>query len=534
MKCRIALLVTAVSVLLLMGLNLLWYQQAGEEEIPQRVWHHELAAQADTTLGTVSVPADGMVNENFATHLPLVIIDTFGEEIVNYKYYDLETDSFIYQQGIDPYISMKISIVDHPEMVNTLSDEPTMSALGRIKIRGNSSAVLSRAKKQYLLKLEDENGDNLPLEILGMEASDTWILNGTLTDRSYLRNYLAFNTAGELDPYTPDIRMCEVVLKTRDEYEYLGLYGMYEKIEQGEGRVDIPAVSNPISIEDRSYILQRDRKDPDSYSMAVWSTENQRGNNWISLEYPSPENITEEYWEYIQNDIRQIEEILYSEDKVEFLRYPTVLDVDSFVDYFILNEFFSNYDAGWNSTFLYKTQEGKVAVGPVWDFDGAMDNYDTQLMEINAVAFSDAPWFRQLLRSESFVNKVEQRYRELRAGLLSDENIQQKIQAAARFLAYPAQRDRSRWEEANVYDLGSLQEEDTDLWIQRDQGSWQSEVQRMQDVLQTHGDYLDNNLAIVLEGYVEQTPAVITVGGWLIIAAFFVSIILIQRVRKIR
>ena len=47
MKCRIALLVTAVSVLLLMGLNLLWYQQAGEEEIPQRVWHHELAAQAD-------------------------------------------------------------------------------------------------------------------------------------------------------------------------------------------------------------------------------------------------------------------------------------------------------------------------------------------------------------------------------------------------------------------------------------------------------------------------------------------------------
>ena len=49
--------------------------------------------------------------------------------------------------------------------------------------------------------------------MLGMTASDTWILNGTQLDKSYLRNYISMNTAGEISAYTPDIRFCEMVLK---------------------------------------------------------------------------------------------------------------------------------------------------------------------------------------------------------------------------------------------------------------------------------------------------------------------------------
>lgn len=106
MKLKIALLVSAVSLLVLLGLAYLPYRQWTESGAGDRVWHHELAADADLTIGTTSVPADGIVDETFASHLPLVIIDTHGEEIVNYKYFDVDTDSFIYQEGVDPYVDI--------------------------------------------------------------------------------------------------------------------------------------------------------------------------------------------------------------------------------------------------------------------------------------------------------------------------------------------------------------------------------------------------------------------------------------------
>lgn len=532
MKLKIALLVSAVSLLVLLGLAYLPYRQWTESGAGDRVWHHELAADADLTIGTTSVPADGIVDETFASHLPLVIIDTHGEEIVNYKYFDVDTDSFIYQEGVDPYVDIQISFIDNSSHVNTLSDSPTMVSDGRIKIRGNSSASPDRAKKQYLLKLENTSGEKNSLPVLGMDPSDTWIINGTMTDRSYIRNYITFNTAGELDPFTPDIRMCEVVLKQGDQYEYIGLYGVYEKIEQGVGRVDMPPVSNPISISDRSYILLRDRMETDGYSMAVWSTQNQRSTNWINLEYPSPENITDEYWEYIQQDIQKIEDALYSDNQEKFLQYRSLLDVDSFVDYYIINEFFANYDAGWNSTYMYKTASGKVAIGPVWDFDGAMDNYETILLQIDAFAFDEAPWFDRLILDPYFSEKVVVRYQQLRDGILSSDTISRQIDAAAAFLEYPAKRDMSRWEDLNTYDLAIIEDSHLEVEIDRNTGTFEGEVQRVKDILVLHGEFMDQSLSAHLSENASSMTVSASLAGWLVIVVFFVSAILIQRLRK--
>ena len=150
-------------------------------------------------------------------------------------------------------------------------------------------------------------------------------------------------------------------LKKGDKYEYMGLYGLYEKIERGEGRLELDKNSG--------YLLLRDRLDPDVLHMPVWSTEHKNKYNWINLEYPSSERITQQQWSSIQNDIRKVEDCLYSSDRNQFLEYRSLLDIDSFVDYFIINEFFTNYDAGWNSTFLYKDRDGKIHIGPFWDLD---------------------------------------------------------------------------------------------------------------------------------------------------------------------
>ena len=98
-KAATAIILFGISVCAVFGF---WkYQEVDKKE--DRIWHHELAAGADPTLGSDTIPEDYMVDESFTSHLPLVIIDTGGEEIVNYKYYDKETDAMLYPEGVDVY-----------------------------------------------------------------------------------------------------------------------------------------------------------------------------------------------------------------------------------------------------------------------------------------------------------------------------------------------------------------------------------------------------------------------------------------------
>lgn len=530
-KWKIAIEIVVYCVIACALLGVWKYQLKGETQ--QRIWHHELAADADATLGVSEVPSDYMVDDTFTSHLPLVIIDTGGEEIINYKVYDPETDSRVYQEGVDPYFKMTISVIDNPDMVNTLGDTPTLTSDGKIKIRGNYSASPEFTKMQYLIKLQTPEGENNPLEVMGMEASETWVLNGTQRDESHLRNYIAMNTGGEIEPYTPDMRFCEMVFKQGDKYEYMGLYILYEKVEQGIGRVEIEEVSNPVSLSDTSYLILRDRASQHGYNISVYSTENQNAANWLTLCYPSEKKITDEYWEYIQEDIREIEAALYSDDYQEFIKYRALLDVDSFVDYFLINEFFSNYDAGWNSTYMYKKSDGTLAIGPYWDFDGAMDNYKEELLELEKTVMQLCPWLDRLITDEYFVEKLVERYYYLRQGILDKELIQTKLEEAAAFIEMPASRDASRWSAHYDVDLFIGKEEATQLDIDRNRDTWNEEVVRLMDVIHQHGDYLDTGI-YDLYRFVESYNAELynTLVGVLFITAFFVSIILVQRARK--
>lgn len=528
-KIAIGIVIYSAVACALLGV---WKYKLNGEKV-QRVWHHETAAAADTTLGVAEVPSDYMVDDTFTSHLPLIIIDTGGEEIVNYKVYDEETQSRVYREGVDPYVKMEISVIDNPDMVNCLGDTPAIVSDGKIKIRGNYSASPEFSKMQYLIKLQTPEGENNPMEVMGMTASETWILNGTQRDESHLRNYIAMNSGGEISPYTPDMRFCEMVIKHGELYEYMGLYILYEKVEQGEGRVEIEEVSNPISLSDTSYLLVRDRANQHGYNISVYSTENQNSANWLSLCYPSEKKITQEYWEYIQEDIRQIEEALYSDDYQEFIGYRTLLDVDSFVDYFIINEFFANYDAGWNSTYLYKKPDGTLAIGPFWDYDGAMDNYKEELLEIEKTVMQLCPWFDRLVTDEYFVEKLVERYHDLRQGVLDEDLLQARLEEAADFIEMPAKRDAVRWNAHYDGELFIGTEENTELEIDRNRDTWEEEVVRLGDIIYQHGAYLDSGISDLYR-FVESYSSELynTVVGVLFIAAFFVSIILVQRARK--
>ena len=92
--------------------------------------------------------------------------------------------------------------------------------------------------------------------------------------------------------------------------------------------------------------------------------------------YPSSKSCTPEQAEYIQRDLSRFEKALYSLDYDDpKLGYRAYIDVDSFVDYMVFNEFFQNYDDTRYSTYLSREVGGKLSIGPVWDFNNALDNY---------------------------------------------------------------------------------------------------------------------------------------------------------------
>lgn len=508
-----------------------------QDTVTQRVWQHEQEADADPDTGTQTLPSDFLVDETFETHLPLAVIDTGGEEIVNYKYYDKDTDAMVYPEGIDVYTRMTLSIIDNEDHVNRPSDVPVVQTPGKLKVRGNHSAMLS--KLQYRIKLFDEEEQKQDIAILGMEPSNDWVLNGTQSDRSYLRTYLAMNLMGNLQASTPDVRFCELLLKEGNQYRYQGIYMFIEPVERGAGRVEISKY-DPSDLQN-SYILRRDRYDGagimlDTYLDHIpgkreqWTLEREK-DALLAVVYPKEEVITPETVGRIEEEISRFEEILYSTDLSTFIQYRQYIDMDSFCDYFLMNEFFASYDAGVHSTYLYKEVGGKLIMGPVWDFDGGMDNVSATLTRTDYIVMGNRPWFEQMIKDSAFTDRLNMRYRQLRSGLLSEENVESKIDSTVAYLGNAISRDTLRWQEEYNKQMLPVEEEKTGLLVARSDGTYGKEITRLKNFLSLHGRYMDEQMEFVKQEWGEEA-APFVLPALLILGSFFVAPVLVLKMRK--
>lgn len=509
------------------------YVSASEKETYQ--FHHELATDADSSIGTDVIPEDYIVGEDFTSHLPLIILDPHGQEIVNYKYYDTETDSFRYQDGVDPYTDVSVQVIDNVNHVNTLSDTAAILSEGRIKIRGNSSSTLP--KSQYRLQLLDEDGNKTQQPLLGLDPAAEWVLNGSLYDHSYLRNYLGYNLGHIMDACSPEVRFCEILVKTEEGYRYDGLYLLIETIGRGEGRVNIQKY-NP-DITSTAFIVRRDRVDNSEIRIRTYADETVIAEKWardasaklqLSLIYPGSSSATQETIAYISEDISRTEKIIYAEEDSDlFKQYPSYIDVDSFVNYFLINELLMNYDSGIYSTYMYKELNGKLTMGPVWDFDSAVDNATDSLADFEYMVMKERPYFERLCKDKWFIDKLSSRYRQLRRGVLSDANISKIVEDTGFFLGRAIDREYQRW--GNYFhEVDISEEENTGLYVDRNRQSYENEVTKLQDALLLHAEYLDEHLDdrdnIIVDNAEKNFPAL------LFLVIFFVSIVLVQRARK--
>jgi len=387
------------------------------------------------------INADFSVEKGFHTNLPIVILETDGE-LPQYKYF-VDNGMEIADEDIEPYTTGRMTVISHDGSDNTPWDAPVYDSAIKIKKRGHTSMAFD--KPQYKIKALLPDGTYNDTSILGMGEGNDWILNGSLADKSMLRNYLAYRICSEVggNRMSPDSRFCEVIFRNGNELKYQGVYLLTESIDVGRERVNIQKTGNKTTY--TSYIIRRDRQTAFDVMLNTYGRRNGFSEQYIGIKYPGKTKLTESLISYIERDYSLTEEILYSDKLNEYRMYSRFIDVDSFADYFLLNEFFGNYDAGEHSTYMFKDSGSKLCIGPVWDFDQAMNNNSFEEMDTKSIAFHTKPLFDRLILDRKFINILKSRYTVLRSSALKEEHINDIIAEARRYLRSATKREWFRY-----------------------------------------------------------------------------------------
>ena len=421
------------------------------------------------------------------THLPIISINTNGQEIPGDKILDSDEN----QVGTTLDSEENIMILSETKVydsdtINTINDDPKISSSALLRYRGNSSMNFS--KKGYLLKFVDEDGNEKDEEILGMPKHNEWVLHGPYLDKSLMRNYMAYNIGGMIMGYAPNVRFSELYVNG----EYQGLYLLTESIARSENRVNISKYDSRIS--DFGYIVKVDRdedtiKDISTFSEYAYISENDVG---LSVVYPGKSVINDDIKEYIKSDFSEFERALYSYDFNDTKKgYKNYIDVDSFVDYYIFQEFMEINDTGNRSTYLYKEKGGKIVMGPIWDYNNSLNNYYTELYN-EEMQYTDIIWYSQLLKDEDFVNKVVNRYRELRKTLLNEEYLLDYIDSVREYLGPAIDRNFVVW--GFSFDLANLNDNERLYDDLRNIKSYDEAINQLKNEIIKRGRWLDENI----------------------------------------
>ena len=434
----------------------------------------------------------------FCTHLPLMEITTdapvpkpylgeIDEKIENI--WDVSNSFRNYEM-----VAASVRYFDSETENNHLTDRPAVEARAMFRIRGASSRLLD--KKNYLLKFTEEDmTQSLDVSLSGMTADSSWALHGPFLDKSLIRYYLCYNLAGEIMDYAPNVRFCELFLNG----EYLGLYLLTEKIGYSEnGRIDFTKTDPNLTV--TSYILQVDRGAADPrYNLETFGsdcyltrTKVRAGQGHIEILYPG-KTLTQNQYDYINSDFSRFEKAIFSFDYNHPDRgYRRYIDVRSFIDFFLINEFTLNYDAPGLSTYLYKDVSGRLNMC-VWDFDAAFDYYRYSEVTPETFRIHNALWFQYLFKDKAFVDQVVDRYADFRKRFFNEEYLFQYIDETVTYLGPAIQRNYAKWGYSfnstyNGVNYDYLEPES------RNVRSFDEAIQQIKDTITLRLEHMDNNL----------------------------------------
>lgn len=428
-------LITFVLVAAVLGFSFFFERSENLIVRSRHEQHKEYASVSD--LGE-----DPFKDASLSSHLPILVIETGGQKIPgapvanalgHLDHYELSDD------GSDQ-IKVKVSEISKKDSWHHDSDEADKSYDALFRIRGNSSRWFS--KKSYRIRLIDETLQDIDAPFLDMKEGNQWALYGPFLDKTLIRNYMWMNIASRIMPgYTPEVRFCEVMI----DGEYQGVYVLMEMIETGDGRVDLSeyepgdlAMSYMVRIEPRV----NPEKQVDNFSFYTYRMETGRN---VEIIYPPLKYQDERVKRYVETDLSEVERKIFGAETADGSHaWKDEIDLDSFINYYIIEEFLGINDTFSASTYFYRDVRGKLCIGPVWDFNNALDNFFQPVPDDDFI-LAQRGWFAQMMKDKDFVERVIRRYKQLREGILSDENLLTYIKETEDYLGPAIERNFEVW-----------------------------------------------------------------------------------------
>jgi len=357
--------------------------------------------------------------EIVSSNLPLIFLNTGGNSIPD-----------------EPKINIHMGIIYNEGSRNNIND-PFNNYDGNIGIETRGSSSSGWPKKSYSLETRTDSGTNLNVSLLGMPEENDWILNGPYGDKSLIRNILSFQLGNEMGRWSPRTRLCELFLND----EYMGVYVLMEKVKRDKNRVDIATLTeDEVSGDDITggYIFKIDR--PGEHWTSNYPSPVGNHSVPFTYVYPNPDGMPNDQKNYISHFVDDFEDALAGDDfKDPETGYRKYIDIASFVDYYLINEFSRNVDSYRLSTFLYKDKDsknGKLNMGPLWDFNFSFgnaefyDGYKTNQWMIPVPEWDQfqQPFWWNRLREDPYFNRfLKTKWINLRNGIFSYEHLESII-----------------------------------------------------------------------------------------------------------
>jgi hypothetical protein len=308
------------------------------------------------------------------TGLPIIEINTDGQEAITSK---------------ETYLTASIIITDSNNSANNFE--------AATEIRGRGNVTWIYPKKPYRIKLTNKES------LFGLTKAKSWVLLANYRDPTLVMNSVAFKLGEQFGlPFTNHYIPVDLVLNG----VYEGSYVLTEQMQVGKGRVDID--------EDNGFLVEMDFHYDEEPKFETDILQ-------LPVMIKSPEDLIDPSgYDFVKNAINGLEAALFSEG----YGYRELIDMDTFVDYILINDILMNWDIqAPASVYMYKdsSADSKIKMGPLWDFDcgfgyGSDDEtffikYTGRIPDLNRSGPA-RQFYRKLFEDPVFCTKYKERWNE--------------------------------------------------------------------------------------------------------------------------
>ena len=340
------------------------------------------------------------------TGLPMVWLTTNNRE-------DISVSDLVYEA--------KLKIVEN---ARTRGAGDVIEANARLKAIGPLSWVSSKldgssqmGKNNYRFTI------NAAYSVLDDPMNTTWELLSNAKYATMLHTQTGFHL-GKISNlhFTPHFHFADLMLNER----YFGTYLLGESIDY---------TNNRTGVESNGFIVKIDASNGRTY----FKTDNLE--QPVTIVSPTVFSGDEDY-QFISNYVRSAESALFGSNFTDASEgWQRYLDMDSFVDWYLINEIAKNLDGDFGAEcYMNMKRDGKLRMGPLWKMERSFGYGDSSTSDF---VIKNVKWYNRLFQDPAFVAKVKERF----TYFYNHKNdILKEIDADVSYLRNAIPENNNKWE----------------------------------------------------------------------------------------